>query len=151
MDAVLRQSKAVCPFLKKTCPATLRSLSTTTPARQASPGGGRMSNLQTMARRCPVMGKALAMQTAKNSKLGGLGGVAALGAIRAFTGKAGSGKAKLHTTSSKEARPIEGAVFGRDSGMLFCCKIFIYPANPQKSHIPNMANPPAKSPTTKMP
>jgi hypothetical protein len=97
------------------------------------------------------MGKALAMQTAKNSKLGGLGGVAALGAIRAFTGKAGSGKAKLHTTSSKEARPIEGAVFGRDSGMLFCCKIFIYPANPQKSHIPNMANPPAKSPTTKMP
>ncbi|TVY60750.1 5-aminolevulinate synthase [Lachnellula suecica] len=72
-----------------------------------------MSNLQTIARRCPVMGQALAVQTAKSSKVG-LGGVAALGAIRAFTGKAGSGKAKLHTSRPQEARPLENALFGRD-------------------------------------
>ncbi|TVY87854.1 5-aminolevulinate synthase, mitochondrial [Lachnellula willkommii] len=116
MDAVLRQSKSMCPFLKKTSPATLRSLSTSTsaPARQASPCGGSMSNLQTIARRCPVMGQALAVQTAKSSKMG-LGGVAALGAIRAFTGKAGSGKAKIHTTRSQEARPLEDTIFGRES------------------------------------
>ncbi|PSS22569.1 hypothetical protein M430DRAFT_57864 [Amorphotheca resinae ATCC 22711] len=109
MDAVLRQSKSMCPFLKKTSPATLRSLSTST--RQSSPGGGSMSNLQTIARRCPVMGKALAIQTAKSSKLG-LGGVAAIGAMRAFSGKVG--KAKLHTTRSQEARALEDTIFGRD-------------------------------------
>ncbi|TAQ89751.1 hypothetical protein B7494_g1923 [Chlorociboria aeruginascens] len=85
MDAtILRQSKSMCPFLKKTSPATLRSLSIST--RYASPGGGSMSNLQTIARRCPIMGKALAVQTAKSAKMG-LGGVAGLGAIRAFSGK----------------------------------------------------------------
>jgi 5-aminolevulinate synthase len=72
-----------------------------------------MSNLQTIARRCPVMGKALAIQTAKSSKLG-LGGVAAIGAMRAFSGKVG--KAKLHTTRSQEARALEDTIFGRDKG-----------------------------------
>ncbi|KAH8780388.1 pyridoxal phosphate-dependent transferase [Hyaloscypha finlandica] len=111
MDAVLRQSKSMCPFLKKTSPATLRSLSTST--RQASPGGGSMSNLQTIARRCPIMGKALAVQTAKSGKVG-LGGVAALGAIRAFSGKAGTGKARLHTSHHREARAVEDTLFGRE-------------------------------------
>jgi 5-aminolevulinate synthase len=116
MDAVLRQSKAVCPFLKKASPATLRSLSTST--RNASPGGGSMSNLQTIARRCPVMGKAMAIQTAKSSlglssKLG-LGGVAAIGAMRAFTNKAG--KARIHTTRPNEAR-LEETIFGREKGI----------------------------------
>lgn len=102
MDAVLRQSKSMCPFLMKTSPATLRSLSTS--VRHASPGGGSMSNLQTIARRCPVMGKALAIQTAKGGKAG-LGGVAALGAIRAFSGKAkvATGKARIHTTRQEKA------------------------------------------------
>jgi 5-aminolevulinate synthase len=115
MDAVLRQSKAVCPFLKKASPATLRSLSTT--STRASPGGGSMSNLQTIARRCPIMGKALAVQTAKSGKVG-LGGVAALGAIRAFTGKVNSGKAKLHTSRSHEARAVDGGLFVRENGAL---------------------------------
>lgn len=105
----------MCPFLKKTSPATLRSLSTTT-RPNASPGGGSMSNLQTIARRCPVMGKALAVQTAKSGKMG-LGGVAALRSIRAFSGKTGAGKAKIHTTRPLEARPIEDTLFGRDNGM----------------------------------
>jgi 5-aminolevulinate synthase len=113
MDAVLRQSKSMCPFLKKTSPATLRSLSTST--RQASPGGGSMSNLQTIARRCPIMGKALAVQTAKSGKVG-LGGVAALGAIRAFSGKTGTGKARLHTSPNREARAVEDTLFGRENG-----------------------------------
>ncbi|EHK96230.1 PLP-dependent transferase [Glarea lozoyensis ATCC 20868] len=116
MDAALRQSKALCPFLKKTSPATLRSLSTSSPARQASPGGGSMSNLQTIARRCPVMGKALAVQTAKTANVG-LGGVAAIGAIRAFTGKASknnSGKAGLHTTRPRDAK-IEDTLFNRET------------------------------------
>ncbi|KAH6681413.1 pyridoxal phosphate-dependent transferase [Halenospora varia] len=112
MDAILRQSKSMCPFLKKTSPATLRSLSTTA-ARHASPGGGSMSNLQTIARRCPIMGQALAVQTAKSGKVG-LGGVAALGAIRAFTNKASTGKARLHTSRSEKARAIEDTLFGRD-------------------------------------
>ncbi|CZT50591.1 5-aminolevulinate synthase, mitochondrial precursor [Rhynchosporium secalis] len=112
MDSVLRQSKSMCPFLKKTSPATLRSLSTSV-TRQASPGGGSMSNLQTIARRCPIMGKALAVQTAKSTKVG-LGGVAALGAVRAFSGKVASGKAKLHTSRTNDARAVDDTLFGRE-------------------------------------
>jgi len=114
MDAVLRQSKTMCPFLKKTSPATLRSLSATSgPTRSyhASPGGGSMSNLQTIARRCPVMGKAMAVQTAKNGKVG-LAGLAALKGTRGFSGKTSVGKAKLHTSSAHEARPIDGILIG---------------------------------------
>ena len=74
-----------------------------------------MSNLQTIARRCPIMGKALAVQTAKAGKVG-RGGVAALGAMRAFSGKVSSGKAKLHTSRSHEARAMEDTIFGRENG-----------------------------------
>jgi 5-aminolevulinate synthase len=118
MDAVLRQSKAMCPFLKKTSPATLRALSTS--ARHASPCGGSMSNLQTIARRCPVMGKALAVQSAKSGKMG-LGGVAAIGAMRTFAGK--TGRARLHTSRAHEARPMEDTIFGREKGALPLCSI----------------------------
>lgn len=69
-----------------------------------------MSNLQTIARRCPIMGKALAVQSAKNGKVG-MGGAATIGAIRAFSGKVNSGKAKLHTSSSYDARAVEGTLF----------------------------------------
>lgn len=62
MEALLNQSRAMCPFLKRTSPAALRSLSTAT---RPSPGGGTISNLQTLARRCPVMNKALAVQSAR--------------------------------------------------------------------------------------
>ncbi|RFU26428.1 hypothetical protein B7463_g9917, partial [Scytalidium lignicola] len=112
MDAVLRQSKGVCPFLKKTSPATLRALSTST-RPQPSPGGGSMSNLQTIARRCPIMGKALAVQTAKCAKLGP-GGVAGVTAIRAFSGKSHTGKARIHTSRSFEARAVEDTLLGKE-------------------------------------
>ncbi|PQE32061.1 5-aminolevulinate synthase protein [Rutstroemia sp. NJR-2017a WRK4] len=112
MEAVLK-GRAMCPFLKNTSPATLRSLSTTT-RPHASPGGGSMSNLQTIAGRCPVMGKALAIQTAKAGKMG-FGGAAAMKAIRMFSGKTNSGKARLHTSRPQEARALEDTVFGRDA------------------------------------
>ncbi|KAF3930078.1 hypothetical protein ABW19_dt0204975 [Dactylella cylindrospora] len=80
MEALLRQSKSVCPFLKKTSPSTLRALSTST-SHVPGIAGGKMSNLQILARRCPVMGKALAVQSARNgattSVAGRIGGVSA--------------------------------------------------------------------------
>lgn len=114
MDAVLRQSKAMCPFLKTATPATLRALSTSSrPAlpAPASPCGGTMSKLQLLGQRCPVMGKAMAVQTAKNR---------AAGSVRAFSGHSKTGKAKIHTTRNKEARAVDNPLFeGRDNGMSY--------------------------------
>ncbi|KAK6522328.1 mitochondrial 5-aminolevulinate synthase [Arthrobotrys megalospora] len=86
METLLRQSRAVCPFLKKTSPSALRALSTSSSTVHRAPGiaGGKMSNLQILARRCPIMGKALAVQSARNgmnsvsSRIGGVspGGMA---------------------------------------------------------------------------
>lgn len=71
MESLLSQSKRLCPFLKKTSPTTLRALSTSAAASNAAlvptsgPVGGAMSNLQVIARRCPVMSKALAVQSVR--------------------------------------------------------------------------------------
>ncbi|KAF2744266.1 delta-aminolevulinic acid synthase [Sporormia fimetaria CBS 119925] len=102
MEALLRQSRNMCPFLHKTSPATLRSLSTTAAAHQVSPGAGSMSNLQVLARRCPIMGKALAVQGVRsgNSALSG-----AFGGVRAYHSRAH--RAKLHTSAPKEAQVAE--------------------------------------------
>lgn len=54
-----------------------------------------MSNLQLLARRCPIMGKAMAVQTAKTGNPGLCG---AFGGVRAY-----GGKAKLHTTRNHYA------------------------------------------------
>lgn len=106
MDAVLRQSKAVCPFMKKASPGSLRALSTTArPAIQAassSPCGGTMSKLQLLAYRCPVMGKALNVQSARN--------VSGHGAAKL-------GKRCLHSSRSQEARAVDGPLFNREKGM----------------------------------
>ncbi|KPM41555.1 5-aminolevulinate synthase, mitochondrial [Neonectria ditissima] len=114
MDSVLRQSKAMCPFLKKASPATLRALSTTTrpQAAQVSPCGGAMSKLQLLGQRCPVMGKAMAVQSAKH-------GAAAASAFRAFSGNAKTGKAKIHTSRNQEARAVDRPIFeGRDKASI---------------------------------
>lgn len=112
MEALLHQSRAMCPFLHKTSPATLRSLSTSTAAHSASTGGGSMSNLQLIARRCPVMGKALAVQSARtgNTVLAG-----AFGGTRAYHAKVGH-RARLHTSSSKEAQAVDVASVRRERG-----------------------------------
>jgi 5-aminolevulinate synthase len=124
MEALLRQSRGVCPFLKKTSPATLRVLSATpapaanfstaagdaAPAavgsqqrhHHASPGGGRMSNLQVLARRCPVMGKALAVQSARH-RLAGMGGMGGVG--KAYHAKAGG--ASFHSDAQKDAQAVD--------------------------------------------
>jgi 5-aminolevulinate synthase len=102
MEAILSKSLKQCPFLKKTSPATLRSLSTTATGHDVSPGAGSMSNLQTLGRRCPIMGKALAVQSARsgNSALAG-----AFGGVRAYHSRVD--RAKLHTSTPKEAQAID--------------------------------------------
>lgn len=91
----------MCPFLSKTSPATLRSLSTTAARHDVSPGAGSMSNLQVLGRRCPIMGKALAVQSARgNSALAG-----AFGGARAYHTRVN--RAKLHTSTAKEAQAVE--------------------------------------------
>ena len=94
MEPLLHQSKGVCPFLKKPSPATLRSLSTST---RQSPGGGTITNLQFIARRCPVMNKALAVQSARLGQRN-YGKVAAgTGVVKSLLEK------KLHTSAEKKA------------------------------------------------
>uniref|UniRef100_A0A0B7KS11 5-aminolevulinate synthase n=1 Tax=Bionectria ochroleuca TaxID=29856 RepID=A0A0B7KS11_BIOOC len=94
MDAVLRQSKAVCPFVSMASMSTLRT-----------------SNLQLLARGCPVMSKAMAVQTAK------YGGAAA--PSRSFSSQPKTGRAKIHTSRNQEARAVESPVLqGRDKGPL---------------------------------
>lgn len=74
-----------------------------------------MSNLQTIARRCPVMGKALAVQTAKFGK-NGFASTTALGAVRAYSGNMSTGRARLHTSPSHEARAVDNPLFGHEKG-----------------------------------
>lgn len=120
MEALLRQSKSMCPFLHKTSPATLRSLSTTTaaaPRHEVSPSAGSMSNLQVLARRCPIMGKALAVQTARNGN-NALAG--AFGGVRAYHSRVN--RARLHTTAFKEAQAIDIENLRGQKGMNACKK-----------------------------
>ncbi|KAF2866545.1 5-aminolevulinate synthase-like protein [Massariosphaeria phaeospora] len=102
METLLRQSRSMCPFLSNTSPATLRSLSTTAARHDVSPGAGSMSNLQVLARRCPIMGKALAVQSARSgaSVLEG-----AFGGVRAYHTRVN--RAKLHTSTPKEAQAVD--------------------------------------------
>lgn len=117
MDAILRQSKAMCPFLKSASPATLRAMSTSTAAvrPKPSPCGGTMSKLQLLAHRCPVMGKAMAVQSSKHGMAVGL---------RAISSQAKTaGRANIHTSRKQEARPVESPTLqGRDKGICILLK-----------------------------
>jgi 5-aminolevulinate synthase len=62
MESLLRQGKQVCPFLKRSSPASLRMLATSI---QTTSRGYRVSALQSAATQCPVVGKALAIQQSK--------------------------------------------------------------------------------------
>ncbi|KAB8078064.1 pyridoxal phosphate-dependent transferase [Aspergillus leporis] len=103
MESLLQQSRAMCPFLKRTSPAALRTLSTATRPSTSS-GGGTMSNLQVLARRCPVMSKALAVQSARLTSTKRFtscaAGVAGLGNKHA---RPSLGKRALHSTSGNGA------------------------------------------------
>jgi 5-aminolevulinate synthase len=110
MESLLGQSRAMCPFLKKTSPATLRSLSTAT---HHSPGGGTITNLQFIARRCPVMNKALAVQSAR---------IRTATYTKAATG-ASTAKSllekKLHTSAEKKASVNTNNVFNNHEQGLY--------------------------------
>ncbi|KAK3375505.1 pyridoxal phosphate-dependent transferase [Podospora didyma] len=110
MDSVLRQSTAVCPFMKKATAAGLRAM--TTAARPAvSPCGGTISKLQVLARRCPVMGKAMAVQSARLGSAG-FPGVAAVAGLSTMAGHRGkTGRAAIHTSRPHDAQAVEGALF----------------------------------------
>ncbi|KAI4744427.1 tetrapyrrole biosynthesis, 5-aminolevulinic acid synthase [Aureobasidium sp. EXF-12298] len=106
MEALLRQSRGICPFLHKTSPATLRSLSTSTNAIQAN-----MSNLQATAGQCPVMGKAMAVQSTRTNTL--LSG--AFGGSRAYSSRTTRApRAYLHTTRAEKAQAVDGSPLRRD-------------------------------------
>jgi hypothetical protein len=112
MEALLRQSRGMCPFLHKTSPATLRSLSTSTNAIQAN-----MSNLQVTAGQCPVMGKALAVQSTRtNAMLSG-----AFGGSRAYSSRTTRApRAYLHTTRAEKAQAVDSSPLRRDEGTHYC-------------------------------
>ncbi|KAI1212462.1 tetrapyrrole biosynthesis, 5-aminolevulinic acid synthase [Annulohypoxylon truncatum] len=114
MDAVLRQSKAMCPFLKKASPATLRALSTST-RPQTSPCGGTISKLQLLGQRCPVMGKALAIQSARVGRAPVSSATTVAAGIRHHSVSSKPGRARIHTTRSQEARAVDTSVFPRES------------------------------------
>lgn len=67
-----------------------------------------MSNLQVLARRCPVMGKAMNAQAAKTGT-NPLNGV--FGGVRAY-----GGKAKIHTSSPQKASVAPDTVRGEPHG-----------------------------------
>lgn len=85
-----------------------------------------MSNLQVLARRCPIMGKAMAVQSAgtANTALGGV-----FGGVRAY-----GGKAKLHTTRAREAT-VGAGVLRRNDGGMSCLGLLYY--HLRYSHIVN--------------
>lgn len=69
-----------------------------------------MSNLQVLARRCPVMGKAMAVQSAKTGR-NGLAGT--FGGARAY-----HGIAKIHTTRVNGANVASEVVRRNEHGMM---------------------------------
>lgn len=63
-----------------------------------------MSKLQVLGHRCPVMGKAMAVQSA---------------GLRAFSGQPKAGKARIHTSGLQEARTVDGPIIeARENGSL---------------------------------
>ena len=64
MESLLKQGKQVCPFLKRSSPASLRMLAT---SFSTTTHGYRVSGLTTAATHCPVIGKALAVQQSKRN------------------------------------------------------------------------------------
>ncbi|KAF4121246.1 5-aminolevulinate synthase [Geosmithia morbida] len=129
MEQVIRQSKAMCPFLKTASPATLRALSTSSrpkavtapaaPAAGSSPCGGRMSNLQVLANRCPVMGRAMAVQVSKHGAAAGLRAMSSTSPASASASTsrlraAGVRAARMHTSSKHGARAVDSPVIDRN-------------------------------------
>lgn len=117
MESLLHQSRAMCPFLNRTAPSALRSLATAT-RPSTSPGGGTISNLQVIARRCPVMSKALAVQSTRMTGVKRFASCAA--GVAGLNGTTGHGAGKrqgrgLHTTARNKAS-LEAETYKKGAG-----------------------------------
>ncbi|CRG88599.1 5-aminolevulinate synthase [Talaromyces islandicus] len=107
MESLLNQSRAMCPFLKHTSPAALRSMSMT--ATRPGPRGGTMSNLQVIARRCPVMSKALAVQSSRLASSKRFTAALSFARRDLDSSKVGRCPRSLHTTAGNGASVEVGA------------------------------------------
>jgi 5-aminolevulinate synthase len=71
-----------------------------------------MSNLQLLARRCPLMGKAMTVQSGRHPA-GKVGAAAAMAAVRGYHAKSngnsqmGMAKKGFHSGGAKEARALD--------------------------------------------
>ena len=115
MESLLQQSRAMCPFLKNTSPTALRSLATAT--RPAPEGGRTVSNLHTVARRCPVMSKALAVQSARLSPTKRFSTAATVAGVKSL--RTCPVKRDLHTTSGNGASLNPGTYERNERGVYF--------------------------------
>lgn len=75
-----------------------------------------MSNLQVLARRCPIMGKAMVAQSAKTGYCG-LNGV--FGGTRAY-----GGKASIHTTGKYHASVASTITRREQNGGTYSTSVF---------------------------
>lgn len=121
MESLLNQSRAMCPFLKRTSPAALRSMSIAA-GPSTGPRGGTMSNLQVIARRCPIMSKALAVQSSRLASkhfTTATCGVGATGTFKTFE-KISRCPRNLHTTAGNGASVEVGGTYEkRNKRMLY--------------------------------
>ncbi|KUL88123.1 hypothetical protein ZTR_04019 [Talaromyces verruculosus] len=99
----------MCPFLKRTSPAALRSLSMAAPS--TGPRGGTMSNLQVIARRCPVMSKALAVQSSRLASKNFTTAAGGIGATSKFRTFEKASRCPLHTTAGNGASVEVGGTY----------------------------------------
>ena len=68
MESIIKQGKKLCPFLRRTSPATMRMMAT----KSGSSGNGNgLSGLQQAALKCPVMSKHMGKAGAGGSGSGG--------------------------------------------------------------------------------
>jgi 5-aminolevulinate synthase len=110
-------------------------MSTRTNAALSAPGGGAMSNLQLTAKRCPIMSKALTVQSGRSAM------ASAIGSQRAYHAKVP--RAKLHTTAPKEARAVEMPSTGRREHVPFAHHApAAYSAQQQQHGQQNLSHPP---------
>ncbi|KAL9093185.1 MAG: hypothetical protein Q9159_000362 [Coniocarpon cinnabarinum] len=103
----LRSSKAVCPFLRKTSPSQLRLLSST------SAPTGVASRLQQYGQKCPIMGPAMATQSARMSHVTLMR--TALGTARSYHTANKTARANLHTGNAHKAQAVDVNILRHDS------------------------------------
>jgi 5-aminolevulinate synthase len=80
-------------------------------ATHYSPGGGTITNLQFIARRCPVMNKALAVQSARIRP-------SSVGRVASGVGIKSAMMKNLHTTADKKANLDPRMYHKKDEGKI---------------------------------